>query len=65
MYDHRALIRGNKFLNKLLHDNNNGLRSIYERYKNDINTFTVESATEIFIDLKHVNYDITEDQIED
>jgi len=48
MYDHRELIRENKFLNKLLNDNNNSLRSIFERYKNDYNNFTRDSAVRIF-----------------
>jgi len=35
MFKHRIQIRGNQFLNKLLHDNTNGLRHIFERYKVD------------------------------
>ena len=33
MFKHRIQIRGNQHLNKLLHDNSSGIRSVYERYK--------------------------------
>jgi len=59
MYDHRTLIRGNKFLNKLLHDNNSGLRSIYERSKNDLSFFTIKSSLDVFLQLKHPDYQVT------
>jgi len=59
MFEHRAKIRGNLFLNKLLHDNNNGLRSIYERYKNDLNIFTIGSAQEVFDGCYHDDYEMT------
>ena len=35
MFRHRIQIRGNQYLNKLLHDNGEGLRSIFERYKSE------------------------------
>ena len=65
MFSHRERIRGNLFLNKLLHDNNHGLRLIYEKYKTENNIFTTESAKAIFSDLKHAEYAITADQIEE
>ena len=65
MFDHRSEIRKNNFLNKLLHDNNNGLTSIYERFKNDKNLFTISSAHSIFTELTHENYQMTSDQITD
>ena len=65
MLDHRTQIRNNNFLNKLLHDNTNGLRSIYERYKNDSNLFTLECANNIFEDLQHPDYSMTPCQIQD
>jgi len=61
MFKHRIQIRGNQHLNKLLYDNTNGLRHIFERYKtNDHDSnqlqFTVYSARTIFEGLKHSNY---------
>ena len=53
MFEHRSKIRGNNYLNKLLYDNNNGLRSIYEIYKNEENCFTMDSAIEVFTGLEH------------
>ena len=52
MFRHRIQIRGNQHLNKLLYDNGNGLRSIFERYKTEENSlFTRNSAKAIFAEL--------------
>ena len=65
MYEHRSQIRGNDFLNKLLHDNNNGLRSIYERYKDELNFFTMESAIQLFKELKDENFKMKSNKIKE
>ena len=59
MFKHRLQIRGNQFLNKLLHDNTNGLRHIFERYKVDYQNkplFTKKSAVDVFGGLKHRDF---------
>jgi len=65
IYGHREQIRANKFLNKLLRDNNNGIRSIYESYKNDSYLFTVKSAFSIFSELEHDMYYVTRKNIKE
>ena len=62
MFKHRIRIRGNQFLNKLLYDNCNSIRSIYERYKEvAINVFTCKSCIEVFVELRHKDYKINEE----
>ena len=58
MFEDRKMIRDNRFLNKLLYDNNNGLLCIYELYKDDQNMFTLDSANKLFLGMDHDDYSI-------
>ena len=65
MFAYRMQIRGNQHLNKLLFDNTNGLRSIFERYKTAANLFTSASAINIFGQLRHQDYQVNNEDIQE
>ena len=64
LYEDRLKIRESPFLNKLLFDNNSGLRLIYERYKSKEHyLFCIESVYEVFSYLDHEDFYISRTQL--